>query len=79
MHNYFLMKIKHRLAQVGESVVKLEARFEVDEYSPIKDIRSDAACQPFGVGSAAVGAATDALVMTALSYYLLRSRSGARR
>ncbi|KAI0746388.1 hypothetical protein C8Q80DRAFT_1174887 [Daedaleopsis nitida] len=42
-------------------------------------IELEAWLEPLGVGSAAVGAITDVLVMAALSFYLLRSRSGVRR
>ena len=46
---------------------------------PMIDILSETVQQPLGIGSAALGASTDALIMLVMSFYLLKSGGGSRR
>ena len=69
-----------RLVHLDDSIVTLEAKYEVVPlpFRLCEDI-SYPVVQSLGIGSAALGASTDGLIMLVMAYFLLQSHGTSRR
>ena len=69
-----------RLVHLDDSIVTLEAKYEVVPLPFLLcEDTSYSVVQPLGIGSAALGASTDGLIMLVMAYFLLQSHGTSRR